>query len=163
MAFQVTEMHKQSMSFTLANVFGSFLCVIILLLKQLFSAGPFDVGQVLGKGDVYIICASMSISAIYAFYDYKNTKRDWSVWFFIASIINYAISVVFYMFVLFITSLNAAIVFGTSLLVFVINIFMTYISSYYSNMMTDAVHERAVQGSKLESDLAKALSGGRDA
>lgn len=160
MAFHVTELHKESISFTLANVFGSFLCVIILFMKQLFGNAPVDIGSILGKGDVYIICASMSISAIYIFYQCKDNKRDWSVWYFILSIINYAISVISYLFVIFIEKPSGAMVVVFALIVFILNFVLTYASSYYANMKADTAVARAAQGKKLEDDLEEALNRG---
>lgn len=160
MTFQVTERHKQSISFTLTNIFGSFLCVIALFSKQLFSNADLNISEVLGKGDVFIICASMSISAIYTFYEFKDNRRDWSSSYFIFSVMNYALSVIFYLIVIFIEKPSTTIIIFFSLAVFVINLVVTYASSYYSNLKADASIERAAQGKKLEDDLEKALKKG---
>lgn len=153
----MTKQHSDSLVFTIVSLIGSFIIILISLGKQFINLHHLDFPELIKKGDVYIICASMAITAIYSFYTFKNEiKNGWPTFFFWISLFNYTASLVIY---LLIPPLSEGIDdfwIITSIAVFIINMLITYLSSFYQNINTDVISDRNRQTDELQRRFSKA-------
>jgi hypothetical protein len=151
MGLLIKKQHKESLLFTLVSMGGSFTIIAIALIKQYVAVHYCDLVEIVKRGDVYIICASMAIAAIYSFYTYKSeVNSDWSSILFWISIFNYTFSLLLYLLIPASTSGIDGFWFFTSILVFVLNFFITYFSAYYQNINIDVISDRNREADKLE-------------
>jgi len=150
--------HSSSIIFSVVSLIGSFIIILITVLKQYVAFQSIDIITVIKAGDVYIICASMAITAIYNFHTYKTEiTNGWPTIFFWVSILNYTISLIFYFLISIANKSMDNFFLYTAIIVFAINMVITYLSAYFQNINIDVISSRQAQRSSLQTKFAESM------
>lgn len=150
--------HSSSIIFTIVSFVGSFLIIGINIIKQYVTVKNIVLIDIVKSGDIYIICASMAITAIYNLYYFKDeVSNKWPTVVFFISIFNYTASLIFY-FILSMTVQNVDNLFAwSSAIIFILNLLITYLATYYQNLNTDVISMRQRQTNKLQNAFSNSL------
>lgn len=156
----MTKEHSNTMLFSVVSLLGSFIIIGISILKQYVTTKNIGFIAIIKTGDIYIICASMAITAIYNFHYFKDEiSTRWPTIFFYVAILNYTLSLLFYLMLSITTQDINGFLVVTVIIVFTINMLITYLSTYYQNLNTDVVGSRLEQRDHLQDSFLKSQGG----